>query len=336
MSSLISAHDGVLLDLDGTVYRGDSILDVAVDAVAALRGAGVPLAFVTNNAARSPSEVAERLTRLGVTASPDDVVTSAQAAARILADGLDDAAPVLVVGTDALTDEVRGAGLRPVARAEDKPAAVVQGHSPDTGWAHLAEACLAIRDGAWWLACNNDATLPSERGLLPGNGAMVAALHAATERHPDVAGKPARHLVDEVIRRLGVRHPLVVGDRVESDVAAATAAGLEALLVLSGVSDAAGVLAAPAAARPGYLGRDLRDLQADPDELAVASRPGWHAEVVDGRLVLHGGRATADNPVDALRTLCAVWWERNTGVPEVRAGDERAERALAALGLAAP
>ena len=335
MSSLVSAHDGVLLDLDGTVYRGDSVLDVAVDVVAALREAGVPLAFVTNNAARSPAEVAERLTRLGVTASPGDVVTSAQAAARILADRLDDASPVLVLGTDALAEEVRSAGLCPVARADDKPTAVVQGHSPDTGWLLLAEACLAIRDGAWWLACNVDATLPSERGLVPGNGAMVAALRAATERQPDVAGKPARHLVDEVIRRLGVRHPLVVGDRVESDVAAANAAGLEALLVLSGVSDAADVLAAPTEARPGYLGRDLRDLQADRDDLAVAPRPGWHAEVVDGRLVLHCDRATAEDPIDALRTLCAAWWERNTGAPEVRAGDERAERALAALGLAA-
>lgn len=335
MSSLVSAHDGVLLDLDGTVYRGDSILDVAVDVVAALREADVPLAFVTNNAARSPGEVAERLTRLGVTAVADDVVTSAQAAARILADRLDDAAPVLVVGTDALAEEVRGAGLRPVARADDKPAAVVQGHSPDTGWTVLAEACLAIRDDAWWLACNLDATLPSERGLLPGNGAMVAALRAATERQPDLAGKPARHLVDEVLRRLGVRHPLVVGDRVESDIAAANAAGLEALLVLSGVSDAADLLAAPAEARPGYLGRDLRDLQADPDELAVAPRPGWHAEVVEGGLVLHRDRAEADEPLDALRTLCAAWWERNTGVPELRAGDERAGRALAELGLVA-
>lgn len=335
MSSLVSAHDGVLLDLDGTVYRGDTILVVAVDVVAELREAGVPLAFVTNNAARSPGEVADRLTRLGVTAVADDVVTSGQAAARILADRLDDAAPVLVVGTDALAEEVRSAGLRPVARSDDKPAAVVQGHSPDTGWLLLAEACLAIRGGAWWLACNIDATLPSERGLLPGNGAMVAALRAATERQPDLAGKPARHLVDEAMHRLGVRRPLVVGDRVESDVAAASAAGLEALLVLSGVSDAAGLLAAPAEARPGYLGRDLRDLHADPDELAVGPRAGWRAEVVDGRLVLHGDRGTADDPVDALRTLCAAWWERDTGVPEVRAGNERADRALDALGLAA-
>ncbi len=335
MSSLVSAHDGVLLDLDGTVYRGDSILGVAVDVVAELREAGVPLAFVTNNAARSPGDVADRLTRLGVAAVADDVVTSGQAAARILADRLDDAAPVLVVGTDALAEEVRSAGLRPVVRTDDKPAAVVQGHSPDTGWLLLAEACLAIRDGAWWLACNIDATLPSERGLLPGNGAMVAALRAATERQPDLAGKPARHLVDEAMHRLGVRRPLVVGDRVESDVAAASAAGLDALLVLSGVSDAAGLLAAPAEARPGYLGRDLRDLHADPDELALAPRAGWRAEVVDGRLVLHGERGMADDPVDALRTLCAAWWERNTGVAEVRAGDERAGRALDALGLAA-
>jgi glycerol-1-phosphatase len=230
---------------------------------------------------------------------------------------------------------VESVGLQPVHLASDQPAAVVQGHSPETGWAQLSEACLAIRGGAKWVACNVDRTLPTERGLLPGNGAMVAALQAATDREPTVAGKPARPMLDTAVERIGVQHPLVVGDRVDTDIAGARAAGLDALLVLSGVSDAVATLAAPPEQRPTYLGADLRVLRDPLDGTRIQPRPGWHVEFDQaiGDLLLSGDGSSKD-PLDAVRTLCAVWWDEHSGPVQVRARDDAAAKALEAVGLA--
>ena len=139
----------------------------------------------------------------------------------MLADQLAPGSRVLVVGTESLAAEIAAAGLVPVRSFDDKPDAVVQGHSPDTGWAILAEAALAIRAGAVWVAANVDATLPTERGLLPGNGSMVAALKAATDAEPQVAGKPAPTLLLDALARGDFRTPLVVGDRLNTDIAGA-------------------------------------------------------------------------------------------------------------------
>ncbi len=185
---LLDAYDGVLLDLDGTVYRGPEPVPGAVSSVARVRRAGRAVAFVTNNAARGPAEVSAQLVSLGFDAEPDHVVTSAQAGAALLAERLPGGAAVGVVGTGTLAEEVRAVGLTAVRTVEDGPVAVVQGHSPDTGWRDLAEACLAVRAGALWVACNVDPTLPTDRGELPGNGSMVAALRAATGLEPLVAG----------------------------------------------------------------------------------------------------------------------------------------------------
>src|SRR6185312_17167359 len=138
-----------------------------------------------------------------------------------------------------LAAEVKNVGLEPVRLWSDEPRAVVQGHSPETAWADLAEAALAIRAGATWVAANVDRTLPSERGLLPGNGSMVAALRTATDRDPQVAGKPAPTLLNDALARGEFRSPIVVGDRLDTDIAGATAADLPSLLVLTGVSTAA-------------------------------------------------------------------------------------------------
>ena len=171
------------------------------------RGSPLPhVLFVTNNASRGPAEVAQHLCAMGFTAKPDDIVTSAQSAARLLQEQLQPGAPVLIVGTDSLAAEVRNVGLKPVRQWSDDPVAVVQGHSPQTGWPDLAEAALAIRGGALWVAANVDRTLPSERGLLPGNGAMVAALRAATDSEPQVAGKPEPTSVDGRVGARQVSH----------------------------------------------------------------------------------------------------------------------------------
>lgn len=334
MSGPLDGYDAVLLDVDGTVIRGAETVPEAPDVINELRQAGYAVQFVTNNASRTPDEIAEHLTALGVPTAAADIVTSGQAAGALLANRLPTDAAVLIVGADALAAEVRLVGLTPVTAASEDPVAVVQGHSPRTGWTQLAEACLAIRGGAMWVACNVDRTLPTERGLLPGNGAMVAALQAATDREPTVAGKPARPLLDTAMERAGAQRPLVVGDRLDTDIAGATAAELDSLLVLSGVADAVALLAAPPEHRPSHLGADLRVLRGSIEQTRIQARPGWRVDVDDGSLLLHS-EGTASDPLDALRTLCAAWWVEHSGKVQVCACDDTAAAALDRVGLGA-
>jgi HAD superfamily hydrolase (TIGR01450 family) len=330
VTRLVDRHDVLLLDLDGTLYRGEQPVEHAPEAVAEAAAGGRRIGYITNNASRSPAEVTTALTELGFPATPDDVVTSAQAAARVLSQRLPAASRVYIVGTNALAAEVVGAGLA-LADGGDDAEAVVQGHSPTTGWPQLAEACLAIRRGVPWLATNVDATLPTERGELPGNGSMVAALRTATGAEPDVAGKPGPSLLQEAIRRTAATTPLMVGDRLDSDIAAAHAAGVPSLLVLTGVSDPEDVLVAPADQRPDYLAPDLRALFADAQELCLGPRPGWQVTIADGALLLAG----SGDPYAALRAMCAVHWAAGGGPVRTAAADDGAAEALRALGLTA-
>jgi HAD superfamily hydrolase (TIGR01450 family) len=330
MTALLGHHDLVLADLDGTLYRGRLAVPGAVEAVAAAGKRGVRTLYVTNNASRSPADVAEHLQELGFPADAGDVATSSQAAAAVLAEQLPAGADVLVVGTQALVAEVTAVGLGAVRQA-DGAVAVVQGHDPATGWGILAEACVALRAGATWVACNVDPTLPTERGPLPGNGSMVAALRTATGLEPQVAGKPAPALMRTAAQRAGARRPLVVGDRLDTDVQGGRAAGMATLLVLTGVTDAAAVLAASPELRPDHIGADLGALLRPAEETAVAPRDGWHVGG-DGPILTLFGTGTPD-PVDALRALCAAHWARGGGVARVTADGAAAQEALRALGL---
>lgn len=332
MSAPLEGYDAAVLDLDGTVVRGAEVVPEAPEVINELRQAGRAVLFMTNNASRAPEEVAQHLTTLGIPTTSDEVVTSGQAAVTMLAAELPPGAAVLVVGSEALVTAVGSAGLRPVAMASERPAAVVQGHSTETGWSQLAEACLAIRCGAMWIACNIDRTLPTERGLLPGNGAMVAALQAATDREPTVAGKPARPLLDTAVDRTGAQRPLIVGDRLDTDIAGARAVGLDSLLVLSGVSDAVALLAAPPEQRPVHVGADLRALRGSLEKTRIRAQSGWRVDSADRTLLLHRDGAGGD-PLDALRTLCTVWWAEHAGPVGVRACDAAAAAALVAVGL---
>lgn len=268
MASLASLYDCLLLDLDGTLFRGSRPIPGAVET---LSGTACRTLFVTNNASRSAVEVAKHLRELGFDANPADIITSGQCAAQVLGEELESGAPVLVVGSEALADEVTGVGLRPVRQWADDPVAVVQGFSPDIGWGDLAEAALAIRAGTPWVATNPDLTLPTERGLVPGNGSMVAALHAATGHTPRIVGKPFGPIFRNALSRGDFRRPLVVGDRLDTDIAGANSAGLPSLLVLSGVSTAADVAAAPPQHRPTYIAPDLSGINADSDSLRLES-----------------------------------------------------------------
>ena len=230
--------DAVLLDLDGVVYRGAQAVGGSPVAIADLRAAGIPVAFATNNAARTPESVAAALQRLGIDAAPRDVVTSAQVVAAVLLERLGHGARVLVVGGKGLHAAVAEVGLREVADATHHPDAVVQGFGPDVGWRDLAEASYAVQQGAWWVASNDDLTVPTDRGTAPGNGSLVAAVAAATGRRPLVTGKPAPDLLQAAARRVDSVRPLFVGDRLDTDIAGAVAAGFRSCLVLTGVSRA--------------------------------------------------------------------------------------------------
>ncbi|MBX6390880.1 MAG: HAD-IIA family hydrolase, partial [Frankia sp.] len=252
--------DVALLDLDGVVYRGERAVPHAAEAIAAAGQAGMRRAYVTNNALRTPEAVAARLSRFGIPARPDEVVTSAQAAAHVLAGRLPAGARVLVAGGEGLRAAVAAEGLTPVESADEHPAAVVQGFDPELTYRRLAEAALAVRRGALWVASNADLTVPTERGLLPGNGSLVAMVAAATGARPLVTGKPEPAMHAESVRRSGARRPVIVGDRLDTDIEAGTRSATPTLLVLTGVTSAGELLAAPPAHRPTLLAADLRGL----------------------------------------------------------------------------
>lgn len=334
-ATLLDVCDALLFDLDGTVYRGAHPVPGAADAVSRARSRDTPVRFVTNNASKAPEAVVAHLAEVGVPASDDEVSTSAQAGVRLLAERIDPGGRALVVGTDALADQVAAAGLTPVRAADDGVAGVVQGHSPDTAWPVLAEACLAIRAGAVWVACNEDATLPAERGLLPGNGAMVAALRAATGAAPLVAGKPETPLLRLAADSAASTHPLVVGDRLDTDIAGAVAADMASLAVLTGVVTPAGLLAAEPAQRPGYVAADLAALDQPACRVAVGPQDGWHIDTAGATLTVSttgpGSGGDAADSMALLRALCEAAWR--TGTTAVRPGDDAAATALAELGL---
>jgi HAD superfamily hydrolase (TIGR01450 family) len=357
---LAQAYDLVVFDLDGVVYLGTRAVPGAAQAIRTLIDAGVPVAYATNNASRRAAEVAQLLVSLGVPATPDDVVTSARATAQLLAGDLPPGAPVLAVGAPALREELAGVGLTPVETAEDRPVAVVQGYGPEVGWAMLAEACVAIRAGARWVATNVDATMPSPRGPVPGNGSLVAALRTALSgQEPDtVVGKPGPALLTTTAALRGAHRVLVVGDRLDTDVEGAIWAGMDSLLVLTGVTTPADLLAAAQHRRPTHVAADCRALSTLDEASRVpewcdgATSGRWRAAVEDDHLVLEalrersgddgGGEpagddatridADRDDAVDALRVLARGAWE----CPEwtaIRTDGRDAEAALTALGL---
>jgi len=337
---LSGAYDTALLDLDGVVYAGGEAIAHAVEALGAARDAGMRLAYVTNNAARTPLTVAEHLTRLGIPAEPEEVVTSAQAVARMIAEEVPPGSRVLCVGGEGLAVALRERGLEPVESADDDPVAVVQGYGgPQMPWGRLAEAAIAVGRGLPWFASNTDLTIPSGRGIAPGNGAAVEAVRIATRwmrpaPEPKVAGKPLPPMHRETILRTGAERPLVVGDRLDTDIEGAHAGGVDSLLVLTGVTDAAQLLAAPPEHRPTYVAADLRGLhraQPEVEETRTGGRSGfacggWVAAAEDGTLLLEGG---GGDPLDGLRALCAAAWT-DAGDGVCRAG---VDKALAILGL---
>jgi HAD superfamily hydrolase (TIGR01450 family) len=313
---VIDSYDAVLFDLDGVIYLGPIAVSGAAEGIAELHGRGTKIGFVTNNAARPPVAVADHLVELGIPATAADVVTSAQAAAHLLVDRFGAGARILAVGGEGVTVALSDTGLVPVHSADEHPVAVMQGYGFDLKWQELNEAAIAINSGAHWVATNIDPTRPTERGLVPGNGAAVAAVRMAVQAEPEVAGKPYRPLLDDTVSRLGAYHPLFVGDRLDTDIAGAVNAGLDSMLVLSGSHRAEELLGAARGERPTFVGEDLRALLRPP--LAVTqTNDEFHcglatASAVDGRLVVHRDGSTE---IEAIWAAAQVaWWANDHGL----------------------
>jgi len=305
--SLAAGYDAILLDLDGTVFAGHSPIPGAVAAIADLPAAGVR--YVTNNASRRPGEVADHLREIGFDATPDQVVTSAQACARLVAKQVPPGTTVLVVGTDGLAAEIEEVGLVPTRSADDKPGAVIQGHSPLTDWAALSEAALAVAAGALWVATNVDATLPNERGMLVGNGSMVAAVASATKATPLVAGKPAAPLMNDAIVSASASKPLVVGDRLDTDIEGANAVDADSLMVLTGVSSLRDAMVAAPALRPTHIAPDLSALHVPATESVIAGNHAWAVSGAGTRLTVTA-LTTDGAAASAIPAIVAAAWER--------------------------
>ncbi|KRF15553.1 HAD family hydrolase [Nocardioides sp. Soil797] len=305
---LCAAYDLAMLDLDGVVYVGASAVPGAPEHLSRSRETGMHLAFVTNNASRTPAVVAEHLTQLGVQARPDDVVTSAQAAAHLLAQSLPRGAKVFLLGSAGLEDALRAEGLEPVREMHEEPVAVVSGYDPDLPWRRLMQGAVLIRDGLPWVASNTDLTVPMKYGLGPGHGVQVRMLSEFSGVRPTVAGKPRRPLLDETVRRVGGARPLMVGDRLDTDIEGANGVGIDSLLVMTGVTHEEELLRAPKQLRPTYVSADLGGLLvAHPVPEQTDRRfalAGWTAYVHDGELVVDG----AGRPDDRLRVTVAAAW----------------------------
>ncbi len=314
---LAELYDVALLDLDGVVYLAEQPVPGAPQALAKARSAGMRLAFVTNNASRTPDQVAALLRKIGVSAEPAEVTTSSQTAAHYLADRLPAGSAVLVLGTTGLIEAITERGLTPVFSADDNPAAIVQGFFQDISWRHLAEGAIAIRRGVPWLATNLDATVPSPRGSLPGNGSLVAALSHATGVSPAATGKPDPAMHAESVQRSGAQRPIVVGDRLDTDIEGAGRVGCPSLLVFSGVTSPRALLSAAPLHRPDYLGHDVGALLTS-HPTVTAEQGVWRCGAAtvrsqDQNLILalepaSDGARTTDG-LDGLRALAVAGWK---------------------------
>jgi glycerol-1-phosphatase len=312
-ASLAAAYDLLMFDLDGVVYVDGHAVEHAAESIARARGTGAHIAFITNNASRTPEEVAAQLRELGVEADPHDVVTSAQAAAGLLRDTHGAAAPIAVLGAGGLVEALTEAGLEPVEVGDPRAVAVVSGYAPDIRWRVIMQAATLIRNGLPWVASNTDLTLPTDNGLAPGHGLLVRLISDFAEVTPEVAGKPRRPLLDETRKRVGGRRPLMVGDRLDTDIAGATEAGTDSLLVMTGVSSLDDLLSATSDERPTWIGHDLTALgrpgsEATPEGDAWTSGP-WRAEVEGGRLVVEGGGGQPEERDSWWTAVAAAGWD---------------------------
>jgi glycerol-1-phosphatase len=305
---LINQFDSLLLDLDGVVYRGKAVIPGAAEAIGQAKQFGKRVGYITNNASRTPDQIAKQLQDFGIDVSPSEIIGSAESAAKLLATKLT-SGKVLVVGGEGLRNEVAKAGFEVVTSASDNPVAVLQGFSPEVGWPQLAEAAFAIQNGALWIATNQDWTLPLEKGVAPGNGTLVGSVHTAVGILPEFAGKPFRPIFDAALKQLGVSNPLVIGDRLDTDIKGSITAGLHSATVMTGIIGNKELLGAKSDERPNYILEDLRGLFEEYPAVqrkSDSSRVGQsEAKIIGDRLLLTDGNPLS---IDSIRAATDLVW----------------------------
>ncbi|MFM6939143.1 MAG: HAD-IIA family hydrolase [Rhodoluna sp.] len=300
-------YDTLLADLDGVIYEGNNAIGGAVSSVNAIQAGGASVGYVTNNSSRKAETIAEQLTGFGLHCAPEDVIGSATTGVELLATMVPKGAKVLVVGGEGLRSKVAESGFIVVDKADDDPAAVIQGFAPDVAWVHLAEASFAIQRGAKWVATNSDWTIPREGGLAPGNGTLVSAVHTAVGQLPVVAGKPEPAIFHTALRHFGSQNALFVGDRLDTDITGANRAGIDSALVMTGVATRKEVLGAKPECRPTYIIGDMTELLA-PYAHPSKTKRGFSCgsaeiELLGNRIIVSHGDPRS---LDALRAAAAV------------------------------
>lgn len=286
-------HDVFMLDLDGVVYIGEHAVPGVSEHLDGVRAHGAQVAFVTNNASRPPQVVADHLRRLGVGASAADVVTSAQAAASVLHGRYGAGARILVLGSAGLDEALGELGLVAVHDVEDADVrALVTGYGPDVVWRDILACAIRVRGGLDWVASNTDMSFPTAMGLAPGHGVLVKLISDFADVSPTVAGKPSAPLLEVTVQRCGAQRPLMVGDRLDTDIAGGNNAGIDTLLVLTGVTGLPELVAAAPVERPQHISATLSGAL-EPHGVPVLhgdsyALGGWRGRVEDGDLVVDG------------------------------------------------
>jgi HAD superfamily hydrolase (TIGR01457 family) len=266
-------YDALLVDLDGVVYRGDQPVIGAAEALGWARDLGSRVLFITNNSARTPEQVAERLAGFGVLAAAEDVLTSGLALVALLRREEKPGRTAFVIGERGVREALEGGGFALVDGDPDRADLVVVGWDRSLDYAKLRTAALLVQRGARLVATNADRTYPAPDGLWPGAGAILAAVVAATSAVPTVIGKPNRPLFEAAAERTGSSRPLVVGDRLDTDIEGAAGMGWDSLLVLTGASSTPELLTARAV--PTFVSSTLDLLGADvPPARFRPARPG--------------------------------------------------------------
>ena len=308
--ALVDTYDALFADLDGVVYEGGKAIEHAIPSLLSIKKAGLPIAYVTNNSSRKPATIAEQISAYGIAVSPDEIVSSGQTGVELLSTLVEPGSKVLVVGGEGLRTYTEHAGFELVEDSTQHPAAVIQGFSPEVGWKQLAEAAYSIQNGAKWVATNSDWTIPQERGIAPGNGTLVSAVHTAVGQLPLVAGKPEIAIFETAKRRVGADRPLFVGDRIDTDILGANRAGIDSVLVLTGISRPKELLATKADSRPTYVIGDLRELLT-PYTQPKATKRGFSLRDAEVELLGNRVRVIAGDPkgLDALRCACSLIWQ---------------------------
>lgn len=314
-SSIWGKYDTLLCDLDGVIYEGTNAIGGAVETVNSILETGLPVGYVTNNSSRKPETIAAQLEGFGILTKPQDIIGSAKTGVEILATLIPAGAKVFVVGGEGLRSRVIEAGFELVDNSDEKPAGVIQGFDPSVAWTDLAEASYSIANGAKWVATNQDWTIPREKGIAPGNGTLVSAVHTAVGQLPIFAGKPEPAIYKTAVDHFGAKRAIFIGDRIDTDIRGANRAEIDSVLVMTGISTRKEALGVKKEDRPVFIIETMAELLADYDQPKKTKRgfacKGVEVELLGNKvLVTHGDPKS----IGALRAACAVIYNSETPI----------------------